>query len=288
MSYRFVKNGNLDSLRSHVPNNVLETNQKLDKLWRDRSERLGVEIAKAYGRANAHPLIIFVHIAKTAGSTFLLTLQKNYEESLIYNISDEASFLEDCKAFPILEQLRVVTGHGSFHLRIDRRTKRDCCFLTILRDPVERIVSLYYYLLSIADVSDAGRMMMETKMSLKEFIQYKENQVTDNSMMRMLCNTEGKTAKWGECTEKMLEDAKYNLINYFDFVGFTDEYASFSQQVCSFFGWEASSEVSNVNKDRVRTDELDSDLIGLIKEINHFDYKLYDFAKEHFSLRTRK
>lgn len=274
--------------RVHKYKNGDAINHKLAELWKTRSERFGIDLSKSYGHVSVLPLIVFLHISKTAGSSFLLTLQKNFDESFMYNITDEATFEAECESKLLLERLKLITGHGSFHLRIDQKTKRDCCYITILRDPLDRLVSLYYYLLSIADVSEAGKMMVETKMTLKEFVQYKENQVTDNSMLRMLCNIEGKTAKWGECTEQMLEDAKHNLIHYFDFVGFTDEFADFSHQLCNFFNWEEAKEKSNVNNERRSTAELDPEIVSLIKEVNRFDFALYDFAKEHFSLQSQR
>ncbi len=271
--------------RRHGHPNPRVLNQRLADLWSERSSRLCIDLSKNYGHVNTQPLIVFIHISKTAGSSFLLTLRKNYDESSIYNIEDERKFLAECQSYMLLDRLEVVCGHGSFSLRVDQKTRRDCCFITILREPLDRIVSLYYYLLSIAAVSTAGKMMVETKMTLSEFVQYRGDVVTDNSMTRMLCNSEAQTANWGECSEKMLEDAKHNLIHYFDFVGFTDEYADFSRQLCSFFEWDEALEKSNVNVERIKKEDIDPETVRIIREVNHLDFKLYEFAKANFSLK---
>src|SRR5689334_17811914 len=105
-----------------------EINLRLEALWRQRSQKYGIDFSKNYGHVNSLPLLIFVHIAKTAGSSFALTLRQNFEPQFLYNIVDETQFEADCQSRLLLDRLEVVAGHGSFNLHIAQKTTRDCCY----------------------------------------------------------------------------------------------------------------------------------------------------------------
>lgn len=96
-------------------------------------------------------LIVYHHIPKTAGASLRLVVKQNYPpEALLEGYGAPArndwyhlwwhSFTAEEKA-----AARCVAGHTTNHLlpALDRPFR----VLTLLRDPVERVISLYYYLL---------------------------------------------------------------------------------------------------------------------------------------------
>lgn len=262
----------------------------LNEQWSARQNRFQLDAVKAYSKTSELPLIVFIHIPKTAGSSFAGTLYKNYKGGALYEIPGEQ--LHDREALQNslnerLENLQAVTGHSSFYLRIDQLLKRECCYVTILREPVDRLVSLYYYLRSISDANPIGKQIVERNMSLVDFAQSRFDLTTDNPMLRMLTGSDTNSITWGACTQEMLESAKNNLLHHFDFVGFTDEYSEFLPFVSKQFGWNTEEEKLNINADRKSLQEVDPETIKLIEELNSFDVELYRYAKSNFSLKTK-
>ena len=93
-------------------------------------------------------LLLFLHIPKAAGTTFHYVLSRQFspDEILTIDGSDPESFIEEIKNLPIGDKLRVkcVKGHMPFGLHA--YFPQPGTYITFLRDPVDRIISHYYYL----------------------------------------------------------------------------------------------------------------------------------------------
>ncbi len=93
---------------------------------------------------------VFLHVPKTAGSSLRTVLSREYGAQRVFyydlSIGDPRSFEE------IGEELRqrlpkrvarLITGH-QFH-GIHQALRVPCTYFTLLRDPIERVLSEYYY-----------------------------------------------------------------------------------------------------------------------------------------------
>src|SRR5438552_2491662 len=88
--------------------------------------------------------LIFLHIPRTAGTTFVRILERQYGAGAVLDLYD--STVGDRVAALTsgdMEHLRVVAGHFSFGAH--RHLPGSCRYVTFLRDPVERVVSHYYF-----------------------------------------------------------------------------------------------------------------------------------------------
>ncbi len=88
------------------------------------------------------PALVFLHIAKTGGSTLQNFLIGNYGEATVYHEHDDTLYYKSpCQLAPY----SVFAGHFN-HDSLRYIPRHHKTLLTIVREPVARLVSLYNYL----------------------------------------------------------------------------------------------------------------------------------------------
>ena len=164
--------------------------------------------------------IIFVHLPKTGGSTFKNVLIRQYDADEIFFIKG-AEVPQSIRAFEDLPKanrikFKFIMGHISvgFHNYLPQ----PCEYITLLRDPVERAISDYYYVLS-NPLHHCYSAVVSKNMSLEDYVRSGISKETDNLQTRLLSgddeliqivNSDGENdAK--PCSREMLEKAKKNL-----------------------------------------------------------------------------
>jgi hypothetical protein len=85
--------------------------------------------------------IVFLHIAKTAGTSISRYLNFAFPGSTVYHQTAEEFDQADK---PVLEAFDIVQGHiANIHLH---KLRDDRFVFTFLRDPVDRVLSMYHFL----------------------------------------------------------------------------------------------------------------------------------------------
>ena len=94
--------------------------------------------------------LIFIHLPKTGGTTMHAILRRQYRSEKIFRTNPEEHWesLRVFREFPDEEKskYRLITGHMRFGIHED--IKNPSSYITFLREPIQRIVSYYYYILS--------------------------------------------------------------------------------------------------------------------------------------------
>ena len=99
--------------------------------------------------APLHPeTILFMHIPKTAGTAFREAMVGNYKHSQVaYLYPHPPGFLvSDLGVLPLEQRARFRLVMGHFQYGIHEFLPQEYTYVTIVRDPVERVVSHYRYL----------------------------------------------------------------------------------------------------------------------------------------------
>ncbi|EAQ95710.1 sulfotransferase family 2 domain-containing protein [Congregibacter litoralis] len=164
-------------------------------------------------------MLISVHMPKAAGSSFQATLAAHYGEALLLRYADQPlhrstwsrnldagrGCLKNRGATLDSGGTRCIHGHFlPLHYRLAKPSS-PLLFVTWLRDPVQRLLSHYYYWQRSYQPGQSGPLhqrMMEEKWSLEEF-----------ALCRELRNIYG-IFLWGFPLER------------FDFIGITEDYAA--------------------------------------------------------------
>jgi hypothetical protein len=180
----------------------------------------------------------------------------------------------------------VLAGHIPFCRRVDELTgSRDSVNISILREPVDRVVSLYYYLRANASWLGQGQTIIEQKITLETFAG--SEAYFDNHMVRMLCDLEPISVMLGACTPEMLEQAKINIVKHFLLVGLTEQTPDFLAVLASLFCFSLEDVPSeNVNKKRSSISTVPKEALTAIAKHNSYDLELYEFVQQLWNVTS--
>ncbi len=222
----------------------------------------------------------FIHIPKTAGTTMAQVIESQYPKDAVLSFRDarvsEEERVEMVKAMG--PQIRIVAGH--LHYGHAKLFPRDCRPFTMLRDPTERMISLYYYI---------GR---EPRHPTHEA--FKRGEVTIEKLASrqgraQACFIAGMAAKDACPDDELIARAKENLEKVIVSVGLTERFDESLLLYNRALGWNVQGYVRvNVTKNRPRQESLAASDIAIIRENSVVDQEIYDFAKGLFEGQIAK
>jgi hypothetical protein len=230
-------------------------------------------------------VIIFLHLPRTAGSTLARIIERRYPQDGVLHLN-ESDFGEELAGIPPDQKnrLRVVMGHFYFgaHSFLDQPAH----YITLIRDPVERTISHYYYARRSPShhFHDTARQL-----SLLEFVHHCAQESSAAGIALGFCSDNDQTRQLaGKCgipkartsAEELLRIAKRNLTEHFAVVGVTEKFDRSLLLMKRCLGWGRPFYVSdNVNPDRARRDSLNQDTLETIRAYNELDLELYRYAE---------
>jgi hypothetical protein len=208
-------------------------------------------------------LFIFLHIPKTGGSTLntifknQFTLNEIYDHELFQNTVIPLDQLTDV-------QKSEITAFAGHHLYgVHKHFQKDYHYFTMLRHPVDRVLSLYSYLRNYPGYERLKDMTIE------EFVRSEPE--AQNCQTVLLC---------GYPVQYDISLAKERLAS-FDAVGITERFDESIYLLKSVYNWaDIHYEKINITKTKLRRSDVPKETIKLIEDHNKLDMELYLFAKE--------
>jgi hypothetical protein len=236
--------------------------------------------------------LIFVHIPKTAGSTLNYIIESHFTPENSFGTSMTRHHPEGTlDGFMALspEQrapIRLLNGHMGFGLH--ERLPRSAAYVTILRHPVERVLSHYAYECQ-EPTSPIHEQLRSGEADLKDFVYYYATAAeADNLQTRILSGNWHKRG-YGPCSEEMLETAKENIRRHFVLVGLTERFDETYLLLRRHFGWPYTVYIKhNRTRKRLQREELAAEELDYIRQYNRFDLELYEFAARRFEEQVRQ
>lgn len=226
--------------------------------------------------------VIFLHLPKTAGTTLNRLIEWEYPLSEIYSVDPvffEWSAARLHKLSPErLRRTRMFKGHMVFGLH--KVLPQPATYITVLRDPVDRVISAYYFMRSYKLHPLYWKLRLQNY-TLDDFVRRSRR---DNVQSKIIAG-----AVYEEpCTREIVERAKYNLRHHFSVVGLSARLEESLALMKLRFGWKLSSYSSfNVTRSRPKKRDLPEATLDLIHQKNAFDIELYECAQEVFESAVR-
>ncbi len=225
-------------------------------------------------RAN-RPTVLFMHIPKTAGTSFREAITANFVQSEIAYLYPLAGFLvSDLRALP-LEQRRaykLVVGH--FQYGMHEALPQISEYITIVREPIARVRSQYHYMRRHRPQllhSAKGKLL-----GLEEVLAKQPTTDFDNTLVRCFSGVDEREFPPGTLNQEIYERAVENLRNRFAFVGHQEESDRAFGCLQRRYGWYKVSQLSPVNLGTEGGDASEDDAeANVIRDYNSWDCLLY-------------
>lgn len=245
-----------------------------------------------------HEILFFLHIPKTAGTTLVDVLAKQFPPQQILQVADMGyesvqGFLQqvqhvvmDRSDYEVAKQLadqtlgrfQLIRGHVCYGPPAFNHFQ--AVYMTMLRNPLERVFSLYQHVSVHADNplhATAKDLSFDQFIRTPDFHTHISNQMTSYILGR-------RPTSVGD-----MEEACQHL-DQMRFVGITEFFAHSMALLHYTFGWEYEGEMKHLNRSvkKVERSTLAPDTFDLIRQFNEFDIPLYEYGVTLFNQRCRQ
>jgi len=227
--------------------------------------------------AAAEEAVIFLHVPKTAGTTLNRLIEWEYPLFEMYSVDPvfftwSASHLRRLSPRR-LTKTRMFKGHMVFGLH--EILLQPATYIAVLRDPIERVMSAFYYMSSYVLHPKYWKFKRE-QWTLEDFVRRLPR---DNVQCKILAGADYNSP----CTKETFEQAKENLFKHFSVVGLSERFEESLALMKLRFGWKLQRYSSfNVTRARPKKQDLSKATLDLIATKNSFDLALYECAAKMF------
>jgi len=226
--------------------------------------------------------LIFLHIPKAGGTTLTNVIRKNYERDRIYTLDGTRDAMLAFKNFSKekIAKYDCVQGHMGFGFH--KLFEGPVHYITILREPIERVISLYFYIKRTPS-HYLYESINNLKIGLKDFVSSELTHELYNGQTRLLAAENGLGITFRD--KRRLDDndlikAKEHFRKHFAVIGVLERFNDFLLLAQQIFEWKnILYEKMNVAANITRFVNIDDEIIGLIRNNNLIDIALYNYVK---------
>ena len=242
------------------------------------------------------PVLVFTHFPKTGGTTLHEILIEKFYQRKVFRFDDTRdyeTFLE--MSYEKRDEFDYITGHTppSIHNFISR----PCRYIILLREPLERVISDYYFIRTYLAHPRHEKYNRE-KVTLEEYLRELTKNVRISLIVKFLLYSNLKNiadmpgiGNWRGFypypMNEMIEESKRKLREDFFQVGTLDRFGDFVFLLSRKLGWRVPYyRIKNRNCGRPKTadvlDTIDASLLSRFYEAYSSEYEIYEYARSIF------
>ena len=268
-------------------------------------EVVGSDTPRAMLRPSAPALLIHLHIAKTGGTTLssmvkhafasdeiFETISKDHQVYGGLDLLTHAScerMLRDCDT----AHLRYFTGHVP--IGVDRIFGQPAKYIAVVRHPVERLLSYFYFRIQGGDPYRSGGKPI----AFEEYVESGGDIIFDNYQVRVISGSPeldaaaggpGALVQGAPVEARHLEMAKRNIESNFLSIAPLEQITEMALLLRRIYGWpmrRLQTEYKNPTAERPRAPSLPPRLLHVIEQRNAHDIALYEWVCQRFAQQKK-
>jgi hypothetical protein len=232
--------------------------------------------------------VIFVHCPRTGGTTLRAVLERQYGRDGVrevdgYTLDSEARNLA---ALPADSLARIGAFCGHMPVGLAELIGCPCPYITLVRDPVERIVSHYHWVLHTPSARLHDEVVAR-RMSLRSYVQESSGAAFFNNGQTRLLGAPSIVSE-APATHATLDAAKRNL-ERFAVAGLTERFDESLLLMRRELGWRSHRyRPLNVSRSRPRAANLsEEDRVAIVGR-NRLDVDLHDHVSRCLDERIER
>lgn len=220
--------------------------------------------------------VIFLHLPKTAGTTIAEVMRRQYRPEEFLLLANARTAHEDFDRLDPATRARLRGIRGHVFFGIHEGLTQPWTYVTLLRQPVERVLSLYGYVWTEPRHPLHARVR-EEDVGLERFVAGDLSKEAINGQTRRIAGIRGPV------DDRVLATARGHLRRHFSVVGLTERFDQSLLLLQRTLGWRRPYYAAlNVTRERLRRADVPPRVLALIEERNAFDLELYDVARGLF------
>lgn len=238
----------------------------------------------------SRPRVVHVHIPKTAGTALRLAFEKRLQPR--YRVAPHLTE-ENAEAFA-KQDFAFFSGHIGYPTaqRVGGR------MITVLRNPVDRLVSTYYFWreLYAKGIESAVKARLAAQYSLEQFLSITDEPQLFEEFANRMCwqlshgSSVGqrRVAREGGVTDDALLATAMQNLSSFAVVGIQEDMGQFTTDLKTVFGVEVPVDHVNVTGERAALSELPASVFRAAYTWCYLDIQLYMYACGPYQAEARR